>query len=205
MMEAGFTDEFPCARGGSAAPIVIDVEASGFGRGSYPIEVGVALADGRTACFLVRPESDWTHWDPAAARLHGISRELLARKGRPVAEVAAALNDLLGDAVVYSDAWGMDSSWIALLFDRAGMRQRFRLETLAGLLDEAQCAVWADARRAVCADMQLTRHRASADALLIQRTVLRTQMLRRGPRRSPERRSRSAAAGPLSATSSESS
>ena len=27
-------------------PIVIDVEASGFGKGSYPIEVGVVLPDG---------------------------------------------------------------------------------------------------------------------------------------------------------------
>ncbi|MGE3772197.1 MAG: hypothetical protein AB7I32_04690 [Gammaproteobacteria bacterium] len=193
-MDAGFPDTSPCARGGPSAPIVIDVEASGFGRGSYPIEIGVALADGRTACFLVQPEADWTHWDPAAARLHGISRELLERKGRPAVEVAATLNELLGDAIVYSDAWGMDSSWIALLFDRAGLRQRFRLEALAGLLDETQCAVWADARRAVCADMQLTRHRASADALVIQRTLLRTWRLRRAPRRSLERPPRPAAA-----------
>jgi len=185
------------------APIVIDVEASGFGRGSYPIEIGVALADGRTACFLVRPEADWTHWDPDAARLHGIARDTLERKGRPVAEIAAILNDLLGDAVVYSDAWGMDSSWIALLYDRAGLRQRFRLEALAGLLDDAQRATWADARRAVCADMQLTRHRASADALVIQRTLISS--LRRTPRRVADRRSRSAGASPLSATSPESS
>jgi hypothetical protein len=34
---------------------VIDVEASGFGRGSYPIEVGFVLPDGEAVCTLVRP------------------------------------------------------------------------------------------------------------------------------------------------------
>ncbi len=37
-------------------PTVIDVEASGFGAGSYPIEVGVAFPDGRSWCCLIRPE-----------------------------------------------------------------------------------------------------------------------------------------------------
>lgn len=168
-----------------AAPptVIIDVEASGFGRGSYPIEVGVALADGRTACFLVRPQSDWTHWDPAAAALHGISRELLTAKGRDVREVAQALNDLLAGATAYTDAWGMDSSWVALLFERAGMTQRFRLDAVARLLDDEQKAVWADCKSLVRAEMSLNRHRASADALVIQQALERTGALRRAARR----------------------
>jgi len=173
------------------APIILDVEASGFGRGSYPIEIGVALADGRTECLLVRPEADWTHWDAAAARLHGIPREVLMRKGRSVSEVAATLNELLDGAIVYTDAWGVDSSWIALLFERAGIRQRFRLEALAALLDDAQRAVWAGVKREVSADMQLTRHRASADALVLQRTLERIEALRRPKRRAQERQARS--------------
>ena len=50
----------------TASPIVLDIEASGFGRDSYPIEIGYVLPDGGSYCTLVRPEANWTHWDPEA-------------------------------------------------------------------------------------------------------------------------------------------
>ena len=103
------------------APVIIDLEASGFGRGSYPIEVGVALEDGRTRCFLIHPTPEWTHWDKEAEAMHGISRELLLSHGQPVRQVAEQLNELLLYKIVYSDAWGHDQSWLALLFDAAGL------------------------------------------------------------------------------------
>ncbi len=55
-------------------PCVIDIEASGFGRNSYPIEVGYVLPDGRAGCMLVAPAPGWTHWDESAAQVHGITR-----------------------------------------------------------------------------------------------------------------------------------
>ncbi|MDB5851379.1 MAG: hypothetical protein JWP29_5131, partial [Rhodoferax sp.] len=64
------------------APTVLDVEASGFGRHSYPIEVGYVLPDGKTYCTLIRPEPTWTHWDPEAEHLHHISRETVLAMGR---------------------------------------------------------------------------------------------------------------------------
>lgn len=73
-------------------PCILDIEASGFGASSDPIEVGHVLADGRSRCTLIRPREGWTHWDPRAEALHGISRETLLRHGRPVAEVARTLN-----------------------------------------------------------------------------------------------------------------
>jgi len=167
---SGSAPEAACAR----APVIIDVEASGFGRGSYPIEIGVALADGRTTCFLVRPEDDWTHWDEEAAALHGLDRGVLHAKGKPVREVARALNELLSGVTAYSDAWGMDSSWVGLLYDRAALPQRFRIEALSVLLDESLRATWAARKREVRATMRLARHRASADALVIQRALLRS-------------------------------
>ena len=74
------------------APTVIDVEASGFGKGSYPIEVGFVLPDGRGDCMLIRPGPQWRHWDVAAERLHHISRALLEERGRPARDVAERLN-----------------------------------------------------------------------------------------------------------------
>lgn len=42
-------------------PLIIDLEASGFGRDSYPIEVGVALDYDRKFCSLIRPQPQWAH------------------------------------------------------------------------------------------------------------------------------------------------
>lgn len=151
-------------------PIVIDVEASGLGRGSYPIEVGVALADARSECLLVRPEPGWRHWDRCAERLHGICRETLFQHGRPAAEVARTLNRMLAGAVVYSDAWGNDHSWLSLLFDVAELVPTFRLESLRSLLDESQLPLWHATRQQAERDLALRRHRASSDARVLQET-----------------------------------
>ena len=51
------------------APTVLDIEASGFGRGSYPIEIGYCLPNGDTFCTLIKPEPEWQHWDAEAEKL----------------------------------------------------------------------------------------------------------------------------------------
>lgn len=149
-------------------PDIIDVEASGFGRGSYPIEVGVALASGRTACFLIRPYADWTHWTAEAESLHRISREILCAHGLAPEIVARKLNDLLAGRVIYTDAWGVDSSWLGLLHERAQIPARYRLESLSTLLDEAQREHWGELKARARHELGMTRHRASADALVLQ-------------------------------------
>ncbi|MGV6859075.1 MAG: 3'-5' exonuclease [bacterium] len=154
--------------------ITIDVEASGFGRGSYPIEVGVAMDDFSTHCFLIKPENDWERWDESAEAIHNLSRETLEAHGSTALEVARELNELLGGQEIYSDAWGFDSSWLALLFHQAGIPQGFKLKAINALLKEEQLNRWAETREGVCAELNLTRHRASADALIIQQTYLRS-------------------------------
>lgn len=154
-------------------PIVIDVEASAFGRGSYPIEIGVAMPKHDTHCYLIRPENDWERWDEESASVHNLSRETLIAHGSSVREVAENLNTLLHGQTVYSDAWGFDSSWVALLFHRAGLRQAFRLQALSTLMEEDDLIRWAQIRDDIIFELNLTRHRASADALVTQLTYLR--------------------------------
>lgn len=151
-------------------PTVIDVEASGFGAGSYPIEVGVAFPDGRSWCSLIRPAPDWSHWNPDAEAVHQISRGILSSHGKPVRDIALDLNRLLAGQTVYSDAWGNDRSWLALLFDAAGLSQHFRIDSLRTLLSDLQLEQWQGARAGVIAALGRTRHRASVDAQVIQRT-----------------------------------
>ncbi len=146
----------------------IDVEASGFGAGSYPIEVGFVLTDGEAHCTLIQPATHWTHWDDSAGRLHGITREMLQTHGRSAATVATHLNEQLAGRTVYTDAWAHDYAWLAILFEEAGQVPKFKLESVAAFLDEQQLARLRGAHRDALAALGLQRHRASNDARALQ-------------------------------------
>ena len=158
-------------------PTIIDLEASGFGANSYPIEIGIALSNGQTACYLIRPQTDWVHWDQGSEYLHGLTREQLFKFGRPVAEVAHTLNQLLGTQTVYSDAWGFDQTWMSWLYECADVRQHFKLDAVQSLFSEQQFAVWNQTLVQVFAECQFQRHRASNDALAIQLAFQRSAHL----------------------------
>ncbi|MBW8847690.1 MAG: hypothetical protein JF607_22240 [Burkholderiales bacterium] len=149
-------------------PTILDIEASGFGRGSYPIEVGFVTADGTLFCGLIRPEPDWLHWDESAEALHGISRELLLTHGRPVRWMAEQINLRLRGQLVYCDGWGQDYPWLARLYDAAGLLPNFRLDDLRRLLNEQEAQRWRGVTEAVRQRQQLSRHRASSDARVLQ-------------------------------------
>ena len=159
----------------NARPYIIDIEASGFGPHSYPIEVGVVLEPGRKFCSLITPEPEWTHWDASAEMVHRVSRDILETHGKPAVQVANSLNDLLGNATVYSDGWVVDQPWLIRLFSRTRVRQLFSISPLEMILSEDQMAVWHATKDKVVSDLALTRHRASFDALIIQETYYRTR------------------------------
>lgn len=156
-------------------PAILDVEASGFGRGSYPIEVGFVAPDGHLFCSLIKPLPDWQHWDEAAQALHGISRELLHQHGRTAEWVAAEINRRLAGQTVYCDAWAHDYPWLARLFDVAGMVPRFKLADLRSLLSEDESARWHETLAEVRDELRLQRHRASTDAKVLQLTLMRVK------------------------------
>jgi hypothetical protein len=151
-------------------PAIVDVEASGFGRGSYPIEVGIALEDGSVHAMLIKPADGWDHWDESAEKIHGISREYLIENGKPVREVAIFLNDLCGGQTLYTDAWSFDSSWIGRLFDEAEIVQIFKLDTITRLLTESELENWSDVKDKTIKKMGLILHRADNDATILRET-----------------------------------
>ena len=149
----------------NTAPLIIDIEASGFGRGSYPIEVGIALENREVRSFLIKPQSDWTHWSEEAEQIHGISRTQLQAEGLGIEKIAITLNDMFSGKTLYSDAWSFDSSWIGRLFDSAGIVQRFRIETINKLLKPEQVEFWHPTKEAVLSDLGLKAHRAGIDEI----------------------------------------
>ncbi len=158
-------------------PAIIDVESSGLGSNSYPIEIGVSLSSGDRYCSLIRPEPEWTSWDSEAEKLHGISRQMLLSRGKHVVEVAQDLNGLLEDQTVFSDGWVVDQRWVAQLFAAASIPQRFYVSPLETILTEEQMTIWHQTKEKVIRELKLKRHRASADAQIIQETFDRTQAL----------------------------
>lgn len=152
-------------------PSILDIEASGFGRASYPIEVGYALADGRTRCTLIRPPAHWTHWDPHAEQIHGIRRDLLLHHGRAPAEVARMLNDDLAGQTVYCDGWAHDYPWLAALFEEADARPAFKLASVRELMDEPTLALLPELQRQALQELGMHRHRASNDARALQLAI----------------------------------
>lgn len=155
-------------------PFIIDVEASGFGGASYPIEVGVALNNGEKFCTLILPAPDWTYWDKDAEKVHRVARDILETYGKPIEEVADRLNELLEGMTVYSDGWVVDKPWLTTLFHVARKPMKFSVSPLEMILSEAQMEIWHDTKDKVVSELHLARHRASYDAWIIQQTYKKT-------------------------------
>ena len=155
-------------------PYIIDVEASGFGAWSYPIEVGVAMRDNEKYCALISPAPEWTYWDETAEELHRVRRDVLEAHGKPRHVVTDDLNGLLEGKTVYSDGWVVDKPWLTTLFFSAGKPMKFQISPLELILSEPQMAQWHKVKDEVVDELKLTRHRASYDAWVIQETYRRT-------------------------------
>lgn len=155
-------------------PAIIDFEASGFGKDSYPIEVGFVGAAGNSWCSLIKPEDDWHQWDAEAEQVHRISRALLLSHGKSCVYVANQLNQALEGCIVYTDGWAHDYIWMARLFDAANINPHFQMEDLRRVLTRQQESLWHATKSAVEEELHATRHRASNDAKVLQLTWVRT-------------------------------
>lgn len=153
----------------------LDFEASSLSAYSHPIEVGWIREDGTGEAHLIAPAEHWTDWSVASESVHGISRDLLAREGRPASDVATRVLELFRTAdAVYSDASGFDQAWLNELLVAAGRRAPFPvLQPIEDLWRET-LASWQAGKReraALVEDVSnaerarnRVRHRALADA-----------------------------------------
>lgn len=158
-------------------PTIIDIEASGFGSHSYPIEIGVVKGNGDRYCALIAPLPEWDHWSANAQAVHGISRELIETRGREPYDICTELNQFLGETTAYSDAWTHDSPWLNRLFYAAHVKRSFYLSAIEMIATEPQLLLWDETKKSMEKRLDIVRHRASGDAYLIQQTYLETRRL----------------------------
>lgn len=148
--------------------VYVDVEASGLHEASFPIEVAWGGSDLAVECFLIADDAwlaDTAAWDPAAERLHGISKAALRAQGRPSAEVAARMNSAVGARVLLSTNAHHDARWLTALFRRAGIVAGFAMAYPDDALFEAAGGDADVVRRAGMLAMRSAPHvhRAAAD------------------------------------------
>ena len=114
----------------------IDLEASGLGVSSWPIEVGWCGVEGEATSLLIKPREEWVaqHWDDEAERLHGLSIAELQANGEEPKLVCAALNAALKGKRVFCDAPDWDGFWLYRLFGACNVRQEFSLLAFSSLI-----------------------------------------------------------------------
>ncbi len=144
----------------------IDLEASGLGARSWPIEVGWCFPGRKPQSFLIKPAADWAMeaWDEEAEALHGVTRKVLDLEGDTPNTVCAALNAALTGFTVYSDAPDWDGFWLYRLFESGGVKKTFALtdfsEALRDVAPEALEGLVAKASK-----IAPHRHRTNDDVL----------------------------------------
>lgn len=153
--------------------VTLDIEASGFGSSSYPLEVGIVLSNGESWCSLIKPEPHWTHWSMEAQAIHLITPEQLQERGKPIKEIALALNACLKGKTVYSDCWVLDDRWLRKLFENARIKPSFRLQDITYILKEEQFPDWEKTKQTIANELDISRHRATNDARILQEAFYR--------------------------------
>lgn len=136
--------------------------------------MGVVRSDGLRFCKLIKPFDNWTHWDLSAQKLHGISRDMLSENGDAGTQICLELNEFMAGRQVYSDGWVLDLPWLVKLYARAQVEMSFKISPLEVILKEHQFNLWDAKKQHLQLALNIERHRASNDALLIQKTYVET-------------------------------
>ena len=150
---------------------ILDIEASGLSPVSYPIEIGLVNGE-QEYQTLILPEDSWVHWNLRSEALHGLSRQDLYDKGRPVDVVAQELNNLLASKIVYSDHEDWDSFWMSRLFEAACIEQKFYVADLNTLLVGNKASTFVACFDALSQASEHRAHRALNDARIIHRAAM---------------------------------
>lgn len=156
---------------------IIDIEASGLGFDSYPIDIAVLIGS-KSKSWLIKPEPMWNHWDVTAENLHGITREQLDEEGLVAIEVLNKLIEFVDESngVLYSDAAYWDADWIDTLFFALKQKRYFHIESIYELLDQQQSIVFDKNKMMLSKSGKYRHHRAEEDVNMIleayQLTVL---------------------------------
>lgn len=146
--------------------IIIDCEASGLVKESYPIEVGVSFS-GDSFGFLIKPDPSWNYWSIEAEKIHNIKKEKLLKEGISCYEAAIFLNNQLRGSTIFSDASEFENFWINKLFNISGVEKMFEIESIYELSFDYERYKYIKEK---ISNLTVT-HRAENDANIIREAI----------------------------------
>ncbi len=147
---------------------IIDFEASGLSKQSYPIEVGITNGSDEYQA-LIRPMAHWQYWSDEAEAVHTLSRSQIESVGLDPAHVAHTLNNKLSGQPVYCDSVQWDAFWCNVLFADNGISRQFEVIDIQELLKDSDdhLGAFLAARSQLENADEYTVHRALDDAKII--------------------------------------
>jgi hypothetical protein len=120
--------------------LCLDFEASGLGRGTYPIEVAVAdCSSTKCTSWLICPTEEWLTdgiWQSQSEDVHQIALSALIAHGEPAERVARELNARCHDKTVLCDGGEHDRRWLLILLSTIEERPSFGLSDFAAFARE---------------------------------------------------------------------
>lgn len=157
---------------------IIDLEASGLKRNSFPIEVGIFLPEENYSdSWLIKPTEQWIserQWDTESEEIHGISLDHLNENGLNGLDVCNKLNSILRGTVIFSDAPDFDSMWINILFNEWNTERLFDIRSIFEADIKIRNVTYKEVRdlkKKIAKEHNLKQHRASDDAFIISHMV----------------------------------
>lgn len=152
---------------------VIDFEASGLSKQSYPIEVGLTNGEIEYSA-LIKPMDHWRHWDYSAQAIHHIGRPNLVSDGKNAAVVASELLGLIG-----SDLVQWDGFWLNVLLSDNSQSKIFQLLDIKDLLDDFNVLeVYLKIKETMEKSGDYTLHRALDDARIIWHSLQGAKLIK---------------------------
>ena len=147
---------------------IIDIEASGLGNASYPIEIGITNG-AENYSSLIKPLSSWVDWDLNSAKIHGICRETLVREGKEAFVVAEEVSALLNNQPVYCSNIGYDDFWLEILFKQTNVLQKFVVKNIYDLFEDKPGSLdeFNSKKEKLVGSSEFLNHRALDDARVI--------------------------------------
>jgi len=151
---------------------IIDFEASGLSKKSYPIEVGITNGTNNYSA-IIKPMLHWNYWEKEAELVHNIPRSELENNGILAEIVTADLNNLVGNDTVYCDCVNWDGFWLNVLFSDNAIQPKFEILDIRTLLldNYEKIAKYESNRTKLEASGLFQSHRALDDATMIHRAL----------------------------------
>ena len=120
--------------------IILDFEASGLMKGSYPIEIAWIRDNKKSISTLIKPSGNWllneSLWSERSQGVHGIARDTLVNEGLEIKSVIdLILNDIKEYETIYSDNPFFEQQWLDRLFDEAGISHNYIVRDFKVMLD----------------------------------------------------------------------